>query len=77
MGFYDQIVERVLEQTGRRIHHTCYIAHVLSDHGLTLRIASNRKGTGRAHPCPKSWRAPIEEAIRHLGLLTSEKASTD
>jgi len=69
MGLYDQIVERVFEQTGKRIHHTCYIAHVLADHGLTKRVSPNRRGPERRYKCPEALRPAIEEAIRHLGLL--------
>lgn len=71
MGLYDQIVERVYEQTGKRIHHKCYIAHVLADHGLTKRVAHNRKGPDRRYRCPETMRPAIVEAIRHLGLLKS------
>jgi len=75
MGLYDQIRERVFEQTGKRIHHTCYIAHVLDDHGLTRRIAHNRKGPDRRYRCPQALRPGIEEAIRHLGLLNAEQGT--
>jgi hypothetical protein len=53
LGLYERIADRVYAQTGRRITHTCWIAHVLADHGLTKRsrtIAKVLKGGTRAHP---------------------------
>lgn len=77
MGLYKQIADRVLEQTGKRIHHSCYIAHVLADHGLTRRVAHNRYGPERRCQCPCALRPAIEEAIQHLGLLNSNEDSSD
>lgn len=72
MGLYDRIVERVYEQTGKRIHHTCWIADVLSGYGLTKGPAPNRKDPNKPQkPCPKEMRPAIVEAIQHLGLLNS------
>jgi hypothetical protein len=35
---------------------TCWIAHVMAAHGLTTRVAPNRKGQVREEPCP-DWEA--------------------
>lgn len=69
MATYKQIAGRVYEQTGRRISHTCWIAHVLSDYGLTKRIAHNRKGPGRKYKCPENVRPEIVSALQHFGMI--------
>jgi hypothetical protein len=71
LGLYERIADRVYAQTGRRITHTCWIAHVLADHGLTKRIAHNRKSPDRRYPCPPDRRPAIVEALRHLGMIDS------
>lgn len=49
---------------------TCWIAHVMADHGLTKRIAPNRiDRTGRAYPCPDEKRPAIESALRHFRII--------
>jgi hypothetical protein len=49
---------------------TCWIAHVLSDHGLTRRTAPNRINPGvRQEPCPAEKRGAIIDALRELKML--------
>lgn len=69
MATYKQIADRVYSQTGRRISHTCWIAHVLSDHGLTKRIAYNRIGSDRKYKCPPDRRSAIIDALQYFGML--------
>ena len=48
---------------------TCWIAHVMADHGLTRRVASNRLDPRkRKHPCPPDKRPAIENALRYFGM---------
>jgi hypothetical protein len=48
---------------------TCWIAHVMGAHGLTTRVAPNRKGEAREEPCPGWAWEPIERALRHKGMI--------
>jgi hypothetical protein len=49
---------------------TCWIAQVLSDHGLTTRVAPNRRAPRlRVAPCPPEKRPAIEGALIALGRL--------
>ena len=73
MATYRQIADRVYERTGRRITHTCWIAHVLSDFGLTKRIAHNRKGPDRKYRCPCDRRPAIVEALQYFGMINSNQ----
>lgn len=69
MPTYREIQCHVKQRSGF-VAKTCWIAHVLSDHGLTKRQAPNRADpTSRVHPCPAAKRAAIEEALRELGAL--------
>jgi hypothetical protein len=48
----------------------CWIAHVMSDHGLTSRQAPNRiSATERKHPCPEAKRPAIMTALRHFQMV--------
>ena len=47
----------------------CWIADVKARHGLTTRVAHNRRGPGRVKPCPPDRVAHIEEALKALGGL--------
>lgn len=69
MATYKEIAERVYAQTGRRITHTCWIAHVLADHGLTKRVAYNRQGPDRKYKCPPDRRPAIVDALQHFGMI--------
>jgi hypothetical protein len=69
MATYREIQARVQNEAGFVVK-TCWIAHVLSDHGLTRRTAPNRANQGiRVHPCPPGKRAAIEAALRHFAML--------
>jgi hypothetical protein len=66
---YRQVQTRVKEHSGF-VPKTCWIAHVLSDHGRTARLAPNRIDTSvRAYPCPPEKRGAIEVALRHFGMI--------
>ncbi|APH72863.1 hypothetical protein BSQ44_16925 [Aquibium oceanicum] len=48
----------------------CWIAHILSDYGLTTRQAYNRYHPDkREHPCPPHRRRELEAAMREVGAL--------
>ena len=69
MATYKEIQDRVRSMEGY-VPKTCWIAHVMSDHGLTTRMASNRiSPTTRAAPCPEVKRPAIEGALRHFKMI--------
>jgi hypothetical protein len=70
MATYKQIQERVRAQN-KFVPKTCWIAHVMSDHGLTTRTAANRMDDEiRTNPCPPGReRAAIESPLRHFGMI--------
>lgn len=69
MATYFQISEHV-KKTNGFVPKTCWIAHVLSDHGLTKRMAKNRANSGsRKYPCPEMKRGDIEQALRHFSMI--------
>ena len=73
MGFYMQI-QKLTETNAGFKPKTCWIAHLLADHGLTTRQAANRiDPKTRANPCPPSKRAAIEAAIRELRLSKASR----
>jgi hypothetical protein len=54
----------------RFVPQTCWIAHVLSDHGLTTRVAPNRADAAkRDKPCPPNKRPAIEDALRYFKMV--------
>ena len=64
-----EIIDRVKSERGFS-PKSCWIAHVLSDHGLTKRAAHNRDDPNlRAHPCPVLKRPAIEAALRHFAMI--------
>ncbi len=66
---YKQIQERVKAKDGF-VPKTCWIAHVMADHGLTTRVATNRiSPKSREHPCPADKRLAIEATLRHFGMV--------
>ncbi len=69
MPKYREIAAEISRISGIKWVHHCWIAHVLSDHGLTTRQAANRKRSGRAEPCPASKRPMVEQALKNLGVL--------
>lgn len=69
MASYKEVQDYVRERNGF-VPKSCWIAHVLSDAGLTKSVAPNRRdGRERLHPCPDAKRAPIVAALRHFGML--------
>jgi hypothetical protein len=69
MATYRQIQEWVREKK-HYAPKTCWIAHVLSDHGLTVRSAPNRPfRKPRRQPCPDTKRPDIELALRHFKMI--------
>lgn len=70
MTTYQQIVDYIRSADGF-VAQSCWIAHVKSDHGLTTRIAPNRKSsTDREKPCPDDYRRDaIERALRHFKMI--------
>jgi len=69
MATYRQIIDYVRCQNNFA-PKTCWVAHVLSDHGLTKYRAPNRKGeVYRVNPCPDSKRGAIEGALRYFKMI--------
>lgn len=69
MATYREAQERVRKHEGF-VPQTCWIAHVLSDHGRTSGAAPNRQDPwARAKPCPPHRRAAIERSLRSLKML--------
>ena len=69
MATYTQLGKRVVATHGF-MPKTCRIAHVMADHGLTRRVASNRLDPRkRKHPCPPDKRPAIENALRYFGMI--------
>lgn len=69
MATYKEIQEDIRDR-----HHvtikTCWIADVKRQHGLTIKMASNRLDPMRAkYPCPEDKQAFIEESLRRFGCL--------
>lgn len=74
MATYQEIRTHIQAQNGF-VPKSCWIAHVLAEHGKTRRAAPNRiEPTRRAHPCPPSKRPAIEAALRHFGMIGPELA---
>ncbi len=69
MATYKEIQNHVRKKCGF-VPKTCWIAHVMSDHGLITRSAPNRiDGDARANPCPSAKRASITDTLRHFGMI--------
>jgi hypothetical protein len=72
MATYREIQNRVRAHNGF-VPKTCWIAHVMSDLGLTKNIAPNRiSASSREHPCPPEKRPAILSALEHFGMVKSE-----
>jgi hypothetical protein len=68
MATYQEIQNWVEKQNGF-VPKTCWIAHVMSDHNLTTRRASNRiNGTLRRYSCPTDKRDAIVAALKHFKM---------
>lgn len=71
MATYREI-QTYVRQNSQFVPQTCWIAHVMSDAGLTSRMAGNRVDPPtRAKPCPPSKRPAILAALRHFGMIPS------
>ncbi len=71
MATYKEIQAWVKKQSGF-VPKTCWIAHVMSDHNLTTRQASNRiNGELRREPCPDNKRPAILAALKHFRMPIS------
>ena len=69
MATYQQIQDHIRERD-RFVPQTSWIAHVMSDYGLTKSISPNRiNASRRAIPCPPDKRSAIEAALRHFGMI--------
>lgn len=67
---YRKIQAWVEEQFGFQ-PKTCWIAHVLSDYGLTKRQAGNRiDPMTRKCPCPPAKRPQIVAALQHFQMVS-------
>ena len=69
MPTYREIMKEVENATGRKIHHTCWVAEVKRHYGLTRGLAHN-SGTGRGSPpCAEwAWNA-IEQVLKNHGVI--------
>jgi hypothetical protein len=69
MATYREAQEHVRKHEGF-VPQTCWIAHVLSDHGRTRGVAPNRHDPAvRVKPCPAHRRQAIERSLRALEML--------
>lgn len=68
MATYKQIQDWVKARYGF-IPKTCWIAHVKHISGLPMRVAHNRIGEERVVPCPPEKMGPIQDALRHFGMI--------
>lgn len=69
MATYREIQDYIRAHS-RFVAKTCWISHVLSDHGLTNGVSGNRIDLdNRAHPCPPNKRQKVEDALRHFGMI--------
>lgn len=69
MATYKQIAEDVKTRIGKTVK-SCHIAHVKSKHGLTTRIANNRKSAdSRVYPCPDELVHEIELTLKKFKMI--------
>ncbi|PYD74999.1 hypothetical protein [Novacetimonas pomaceti] len=69
MATYQQVQDWIRARDGFAAK-SCWIAHILSDHGKTRRQANNRIDPNqRKHPCPPEKRPVIEAALRHFKMI--------
>ena len=63
-------IQQAVKISSNFVPKTCWIAHVLSDHGVIKREAPNRiDPNNREHPCPPDKRIAIEDALRRLKMI--------
>ncbi len=69
MATYKQIQRYVKEQNGF-VPKSCWIAHVKEMNGLKPRVSARRYDPKvRQVPCPPDKVKPIQEAMRHFGMI--------
>jgi hypothetical protein len=69
MVTYKKIQEAVKEEYGF-VAKTCWIAHILSDYGLTKGKSHNRIDPNvRKYPCPQSKRFQIEQTMKRFKII--------
>ena len=69
MATYKQIQDYVKNKNGF-VPKSCWIAHVKEMNGLHPRVSSRRYDVNvRQVPCPPDKIKPIEEAMRHFGMI--------
>lgn len=68
MATYKEIQMWVKENHGF-VPKTCWIAHVKEISGLPVRRAPNRIGNQRMNPSPKHCVVPIQNALKHFGMI--------
>jgi hypothetical protein len=68
MATYDQIQQWVEEKYGFT-PKTCWIADMKEECGLPVRLAHNRQGKTRLHPCPKEKKKAIKAAFLHFDMM--------
>ena len=69
MATYSEITDYIRTKHGYTAK-TCWIAHVKSDHGLTMRMSPRRRDPNkRVHPCPDNKRLDIEQAFKYFGMI--------
>lgn len=69
MATYKEI-QKAVKTAAHFTPKTCWIAHVLSDHGLTKRQSPNRiNASERKYPCPPDKRASIEAVLRKFQMI--------
>lgn len=62
--------QALIKQCHGFVPKTCWIAHVLDEHGCTKRVAANRiNSTSRKYPCPDDKRQAVETALRHFKMI--------
>ena len=69
MATYKEIQETVKKRYGF-MPKNCWIAHVLSDYGLTKRQSPNRiDPDSRKYPCPDDKRDAIKSVLRYYKMI--------
>jgi hypothetical protein len=70
MATYREIAKTASAIAGLKSMKTCWVAHVMSDLGLTGGPSPNRiDPDSRRHPCPTSKRPAILEALRRHRMV--------
>ena len=65
---------KIQEETKRRfgfVPKTRWIADIKARFGLTMRIAPNRQGEDRVHPCPSDKQPALIQVMRSQGVISA------